>query len=196
MNNSQNARPLPPNMTEDGIPEKTYLRTSRAAQADTDQVTLPPRPVARYDGLLPRMFRGIFAHWYFLGLGALAFIGVFTGIQKLVIPALNNLQDQWHYGDSRIVQLDANVGHGGMSHFLAQWYHRRILVIEIPANNPHAIHTYSLEPLTTNGEGTIKLIVEDENHDGRPDLVIQIDDNPMAIILYNTGTAFTTGSEV
>lgn len=195
MNSSHYARPLQPNMPN-GIPERTHLRASQAVQVDTEPVTEPPRPIARHDGLLPRMLRGIGAHWYQMGFGALVIIGAWVGIQKVVVPTWNNLQDQWHLGDYRIVQMDADVGHGGKSHFLAQWYHGRILIVEMPANNPHALHTYSLEPLATKDEGTIKLIVEDENHDGRPDLVIQIGENPMAIILYNTGAAFTTGSEV
>jgi hypothetical protein len=36
------------------------------------------------------------------------------------------------------------------------------------------------------------LTVADVNHDGRLDLVIQEGDSNMAIILYNTGTGFST----
>jgi hypothetical protein len=191
MTNSRYARPLPPDMLPDGTPQRTVLRTSRAVQVDTKEpITQPPRPVPHNDGLLPRIGRNLLKRWYLLGSGALLLLGLYIGYMRVALPLFTNLSLQWHYGDARIVQLDANVGHGGTSHFLAQWYHGYILLVEISENNPHLIHAYKLEPFTTN-EGAITLTVADVNHDDKPDLLIQIEGEQIALVLYNTGTAFT-----
>src|SRR5262245_60820907 len=36
---------------------------------------------------------------------------------RVVIPWWQSTQDQWQYGTARITQLEANIGHGGVSHF-------------------------------------------------------------------------------
>ena len=149
----------------------------------------------RRPGILRRIIRGILAHWLPLAFGAFLLIGLYTGYQQWLLPAWNNLQAQWYTGDGRITQLDADAGHGGVSHFLAQYYDGNIVVIEIQISNPTHIHTYTIQALNStvkNPSLTLTLTVEDVNHDGKPDLVIQEDNNSMAIVLYNTGTVFST----
>src|SRR5258708_7477173 len=187
--------PQPPDMLANGMPQVNTLRTSRARQvhpspAYEDDRTTEPVVLYRQPGILRRIVRGILAHWLPLAFGALLLIGLYTGYQQWVSPVWNNLQAQWHTGDGRISQLDANVGHGGVSHFLAQYYDDHIVVIEMPLNNPTHITAYSILALTQHVGRTqdVTLSVQDVNHDGRLDLVIQEGDSTTAIVLYNTGT--------
>jgi hypothetical protein len=68
------------------------------------------------------------------------------------------------------------------------------VVIEIPLNNPTHLQTYTILALTQNVGRTqdVTLSVQDVNHDGRLDLVIQEGDSTTAIVLYNTGSSFST----
>lgn len=183
-------RPQPPDM-----PQVNTLRTTRARQVQYEE-DLMTEPVILYqhEGILRRIVRGILAHWLPLAFGALLLIGLYTGYQQWVAPAWNNMQAQWHTGDGRIAQLDANVGHGGISHFLAQYYNGHIVVIEMPLSNPTHVQTYTILALMQNVGHTqdLTLTVQDVNHDGRLDLVIQEGNSSAAIVLYNTGTGFST----
>lgn len=199
--------PQPPNMLPNGLPQIIHLRTSHARQVQYDPHHYPPdymgeratEPVGDppHIGILRRILRGVLAHWLPLAFGVLLLIGLYTGYQQWIAPAWGDLQAQWHTGDGRIVQLDANVGHGGVSHFIAQYYDGRIVVIEMPLNNPAHITTYTLLALTANNgkHQDLTLFVQDENHDGRLDLVIQEGNSGVALVLYNTGSGFTTSEE-
>lgn len=190
--------PERPDMRADGTPDILTPRVSRARYVpiDTeDPITQAPaplpaprrrRPLRRLAGWL---LRGTLAHWLPLGCGVLLMIGGYAGVENWLLPALGNLSDQWHLGDGRIVQLDADVGHGGTSHFLAQWYHGSILVMEMAENNPHVMHAYKLTPFTRE-QGTITLKAFDVNRDDKPDLIVQVAGDPAALVLYNNGTAF------
>lgn len=187
--------PKPPDMLPNGTPHISILRSSRARQVnyqtsyDEDRTT---EPIRKREGLLRRILRGIAARWLPLSFGMLLIFGLYAGYRQWVQPTWQSLQAQWHTGDGRIVQLDANVGHGGMSHFLAQYYQGHIVVIEIQVTNPGHMHTYSVPALTPgSSQQDLTLSVSDVNHDGRPDLVIQEGSNTMAIVLYNTGSGFS-----
>lgn len=191
--------PQPPAMLSNGLPQITHLRTSRARQVhyntgyEQDSVTEPVGDPPSI-GNLRRILHGVQARWLLLAFGACLLIGLYAGYQQWVAPVWNNLQAQWHTGDGRITQLDANVGHGGMSHFLAQYYNSHIVVIEIQISNPTHIMTYTLPALTPNAgkPQDLTLSIQDANHYGRPDLMIQEGNNSVAIVLYNTGSWFTT----
>lgn len=196
MTQTAQKRPAEPDTLADGTPNVTYLRTSRARQVNFnptyDDRTTEPVTHATHHGIIRRILRGVLAHWLPLGFGLLLMIGLYTGYQQWVAPTWANLQAQWHTDDGRIVQMDADVGHGGVSHFLAQYYNGQVVVIEISLNNPTHIHTYSVQAITPGAsKQDLTITVEDVNHDGKPDLVIQEGNNTMALILYNTGTAFT-----
>src|SRR5258708_25767752 len=129
--------PRPPDMMANGMPQVNTLRTSRARWVEyEDDLTREPVILYQHEGILRRIMRGILAHWLPLAFGALLLIGLYTGYQQWVAPAWNNMQAQWHTGDGRIAQLDAKVGHGGVSPFLAQSYQGYIVVIVLPLNNP------------------------------------------------------------
>src|SRR5581483_2621227 len=150
----------------------------------------PPRYISRRNGLLRRIVRHLLGRWFLLGCGGLLVLSLYLAYMKVWVPVWTFTSQHWQYGDAQIVQCDANVGHGGMSHFLAQWYHGSILLVEISEENPHAIHAYKLTPFTKH-EGLLRLIVSDVNRDDKPDLLIQVDGDPVVLVLYNTGTGFT-----
>jgi hypothetical protein len=106
-------------MLSNGMPQVYTLRTSRARQVRYDDLTTEPVYPYTHRGLLQRIIRGILAHWFPLACGVFPLLGLYTGYRQWVAPTWTSLQAQWHTGDGRITQLDANVGHGGVSHFLA-----------------------------------------------------------------------------
>lgn len=193
------APPQQPDMKADGTPNITVLRTSRARQVnyhttlDDPTISLSHAPTHSVrQKLWGRAAKGILRHWAPLGAGFLLVIVLYVGYTQWVLPTWNTLQAQWHTGDGRVIQFDADVGHGGMSHFLAQYYDGHIVIIEFPLSSPTHIHTYTVLALTqSTKQQDLKIMVQDVNHDGRPDMVIQEGDNSMAIILYNTGTGFS-----
>ncbi len=92
------------------------------------------------------------------------------------------VQDDWHYGTPRTFQIDARVGHGDSqtpSHFIAQNEHGHFYVIEVAGGDPSHTQIYVVGP-TLQGDGAdrvpITISFEDVNHDGKPDMVVQIND--------------------
>lgn len=128
----------------------------------------------------------------FLLLGIAIVVSFLIIWNQFIMPAWSWSQDQWHYGDSRITQLDANVGHGGESHFIATFSHGDVVIIEISISKPTENHIYTLTGFY--GETStpvIDLSVQDVNHDGKPDLVVQVEGTTFETVLYNTGSAFS-----
>lgn len=131
------------------------------------------------------------ARFGLLGVGIV--IAVVVVWNQCVMPAWNWSQDQWHYGDARITQLDANVGHGGTSHFIATFSHGNVVVIELMLDHPTTNRIYTLTGFM-GGTSTpvVSLSVQDVNHDGKPDLIVQVEGTAFETVLYNTGSGFTT----
>src|SRR5207244_3322730 len=77
-------------------------------------------------------------------IGMVLIIGLIMFWQQVVMPWWTEIQDQWHYGDTHITQFNADVGHGGVSHFIAEYYNHEIVVIEISQTNPNTLHVYTL----------------------------------------------------
>lgn len=189
-NRRQYPRPVPPDMQEDGSPNVTTLRTSRARQLHCTTEEVHPTPGTLLPPATRRRFRMGKPGWFILA-GMLIVLALWIIMQQFIVPAYSWSQDQWHYGDSRITQMDANVGHGGESHFLAEYYQGSILVVEIPLAHPDHFHVYTLTGLI-GGTGTplITLSVQDINHDGKPDVLVQVEGTSVEHVLFNTGSAF------
>ncbi len=125
-------------------------------------------------------------------LGVLIVLALAILFQRVLLPALGWTQDQWHYGDSRITQIDATVGHGGTSHFLALYTHGDIVILEIPLDHPDLYHVYTLTGfISASGTPVILLTVQDINHDGKPDLLVQVEGSSFEEVLFNTGSSFS-----
>ena len=108
--------------------------------------------------------------------------------QQVVLPFVTATADQWHYGDGRLSQLDADMGHGGTSHLIASYYHGHIVVIEILLSHPQDNRVYVLSgfrDLPT--PPVLTLGVQDLNGDGKPDLVIKIEGTALQAVLFNVG---------
>lgn len=111
---------------------------------------------------------------------------------SIVVPWWQGIQDQWHYGSSRITQMDANVGHGGACHFITEYYKGAIVVIEIPYANTNATHTYIIPGIAADGSAPVILLnTKKDSSTGRLDLVVQVAGTNFATVLYNTGSAFS-----
>jgi hypothetical protein len=133
--------------------------------------------------------------WLML-LGVLIVIALAVVIQQVILPAVNWTQDQWNYGNSRITQLDANVGHGGESHFIALYSKGEIVVMEMSIDHPNHYQVYTLTGMVSvTGTPVILLSVEDLKHDGKLDLIVQVKGSSFQMVLYNAGTGFSTNEE-
>jgi hypothetical protein len=82
-----------------------------------------------------------------------------------------------------------------MSHFMAEYYQGDVLIIEVVNNDPAKWRMYVLhvgpEPLA---HPVITLTLLDEQHNGKPDLIIQIEGQEVTYRLYNDGTNFQTAA--
>lgn len=189
--------PSPPDMLKDGTPSVTTLRTSRARQVNTtaEWDTEPPITRLRHR---PRftswLLRSVARHWFALTVAVLLVVSLVWVLQSWILPTWNGLQDQWHTGDGRITQFDAGVGHGGTSHFLAEFYKGQVFVVEFPGESAKHAHVYGL-PVAESvalAHPVLTLSVRDMNHDGQLDLLIQIEGDDIGHVLYNNGAAFQT----
>jgi len=126
----------------------------------------------------------------------LVILVVFLTAYTLIPPALQKWSDDRMYGYPRTFQTDANVGHGGMEHFIALNNHGTIEVVEIPStpSNTNQPHLYIIVRLTNQGADLVPATVSfpDINGDGKPDMQVTVLDgsNPSVWVLFNNGTTF------
>jgi len=85
-------------------------------------------------------------------------------------------QDTWHYGYPRTFQIDADVRHGGISHFIVVNLHGHILITELQENALQKTKVY-VGPVFS-GPGTdlkpATVHFQDVNGDGYPDMIIAV----------------------
>ncbi len=117
---------------EDGeyYPPQPVPRASRVYAPPTQRQTetVPaPKPPRKRRSILP------------VGIGMFIVVGTLLIFQHVIAPSYVWASDQWHYGDARMTQLDANVGHGGTSHFIAEYYHGSVIILELA---PQQFHSY------------------------------------------------------
>jgi hypothetical protein len=137
-------------------------------------------------GKHPILYIGIF----------LVILVAFLAAYTLIPPALQKWSDDRTYGFPRTFQTDANVGHGGVEHFIALNNHGTIEVLEIPTNpSPMSQpRLYIIVRLSNQGADLVPATVSfpDVNGDGKPDLQVIVlnSANPSVWILFNNGTTF------
>ena len=176
-------------MLPNGHPNITVLRTSRARQGWSDLAERRTEPVYTR----PRRF---LLKWICMALCMiLLLLGLVLFWNQTVVPWwMTSITDQWNYGSHRITQVDANVGHGGESHFLAEYYHNEIVIIEVDQNTTD--HIYTLHGIYgVSGTPVIQLSFEDGTLAGKPNMLVSVEGSSFGTILYNTGTAFSESEE-
>jgi hypothetical protein len=153
-------------------------RSGRAAPS-----TQPPRKRNQ-----PRL------HWL-VYVGAVMFIMILAWVG---LSALTNwwqgVEENLQYGMPRTYQVDAVVGHNDSpsnpSHFIAINLHRHIEIIEFPGGDATKARVY-IGPtlLGPNQDLTpVTLTFKDVNGDGKPDMIVNVQD--AHIVFINDGTEF------
>ena len=137
-----------------------------------------------------------------VGLHPLVYIGISMLIAVVFIagyiyipPAWQRHVDDVTYGYPRTFQTDANVGHGGVSHFIVLNLHGTIEVIEDPPNpTRNKPQLYLITQFGNSGADLLPATVSftDLNADGKPDMQVTVynGSNPTIYILFNDGTTF------
>jgi hypothetical protein len=154
------------------------------------------RSYTRETGRLPARSRYRFPRFHPLFWVGIALALVITA--WMTYPSLatwfNTTQDDWHYGRPRTFQTDAFVGHGTTknpnSHFIAQNLGGRVLVIELPADDPSSARIY-IGPTLVGPDrdlAPVTLTFEDVNADGQPDLIIHVGDQKAVLLNQKDGT--------
>ncbi len=121
-----------------------------------------------------------------VGVGTCIFVGLLLLWNMVVVPWYQNVQLQWHYGDNRVSLMGADVGHGGVSRFIAFDGEQEIVVIEV-INKSYSVYTI---PATLAPNKLVTLSVADANNDGKLDLVVHVEAEKGAFVLFNTGSGF------
>jgi hypothetical protein len=130
-------------------------------------------------------------HW--LGYAGLALIVMLLG--WIVLSVFTNwwtvAQDDLHYGRPRTFQMDAVVGHNDSaafpSHFIALNLNRHIQVIEFPGGDSTKAKVYVGPILVGPGQdlSAVTLTLKDVNGDGKPDLILNVQDSHFVFINDN-----------
>jgi hypothetical protein len=138
-----------------------------------------------------RIGRRVRFHWLvFAGVAAIVMI-----IGWIAFSALANwwqvTQDDWHYGRPRTFQTDAVVGHNDSaanpSHFIALNLNRHIQIIEIPGGDATKAKIYAGPMLIGQGQDLtpVTLTFKDVNGDGKPDMIVNVQDSHFVYINEN-----------
>jgi hypothetical protein len=123
-------------------------------------------------------------------------------VMALLVVGLTSFGSWWRvhtddvqYGRPRTFQLNAVVGHGGDSasnptHFIFMNLNRHILIIELPAGDAANARIYQGPVLYGDGQDLTPVTAEirDVNGDGKPDIILHIQDQQ--IVFINDGTQF------
>lgn len=103
-------------------------------------------------------------------------------------------QDDVTYGRPRTFQMDAVVGHNDSAsnptHFIFMNLNRHVLIIEMPGDDASHARVYLGPVLYGDGQDLTPVTgeIKDVNGDGKPDLIVHIQDQ--RIVFINDGTQF------
>jgi hypothetical protein len=172
----------------------------RAHRPRTDALQSPASDVQEdvYTDDLPKRRGSLATYWKHLVAGMSIMLGFYLLMTQLVLPFIIGTQQHWSYGYARVSVYDLNVGHGGVSHFVAQYYKNQIVVIEMPVDSPGQSKIYAVSE-TVAGDTSQHVVtlttayVSRHAVQGKPDLVVSVSGFAVPVVLYNTGDSFRTG---
>jgi hypothetical protein len=124
--------------------------------------------------------------------GLIAMIFLWVGISQVVTWGTNEL-NTLKYGDPRTFQIDAVVGNGDSaqhpSHFLAINLHGAITILEFPAGDSGRARVLATTSVLGQNadQAVVTLTFIDVNHNGRPDMLIDID-GVESVLINDQGT--------
>ena len=129
-------------------------------------------------------------HWLIYVGGAMFIMVAGWSVLTTVLNWWQITQDDWHYGRPRTFQVDARVGHDDAqtpSHFIAENLNSHIVVIELPGGNPAKARIFIGPTLIGQNMDLIPVTLQfkDVNGDGKPDMIICIQDNRVVFINDN-----------
>jgi hypothetical protein len=143
--------------------------------------------------------RGLLSiYWKHIVAGMCITLGFYLLMTRLVLPFIVQTQQQWNYGYSRVSDFDFNVGHGGTSHFITQYYRNQIVIIEMPVDHPERSKIYAVYE-SVQGDINQHVVtlttayVSRNAVQGKPDVIVSVSGFAVPIVLYNTGDSFRTG---
>ena len=175
----------------------------RAHRPKTDALQPPPGDVQEdvYTEDVPKRQSLLAAHWHHLLAGAALFLGFYLLLSQIVLPFVVDTTAHWDYGAARISHYDLDVGHGGVSHFITEYYRNQAIVIEMPLRDPDHSRIYALaESLAgSDSQRVVTLTPAYVSHSdvrGKPDLLVSVSGSAIPLVLYNTGSSFKTEASV
>lgn len=127
-------------------------------------------------------------HWLVYGGGAMLIMVMGWVILNAVSNWWQTTQDDWRYGRPRTFQIDQVVGHddgaSNPSHFIALNLNRRVEIIEFPGGDPTHARIFLGPTLMGDGEDltAVTLTFKDVNRDGKPDMIVHIQDQTIVFI--------------
>ena len=178
-------------------PTQTRVRVRHTTQVPpraTAHIESKRRAPERQEQSQPRpaLTRRQFLSWKLLGVGTVAatIAGVIT--VDMVGAWWQGVQDDAHYGRPRTFQCDAVVGHADSvarpSHFIVLNLNRQVQVLEFPGGDSSKVKIYMVVMLPEGQElAPVTLAFRDVNQDGKPDMLVTID-NIRFVFINENGT--------
>ncbi|MGH2506221.1 MAG: hypothetical protein ACRDHZ_02175 [Ktedonobacteraceae bacterium] len=174
---------------DDCISEPAAVVPRRRANSPAPAV--PGTPLVKMRPTAQRSHKRL--SWLTLLLGMLLMLGLFLGLRAFT-SWWQVRQDDATYGRPRTYQVDAVVGHqdgaNHPSHFIFLNLDRHVVIIEFPGGDATHALVYTGPTLFGDGSDLLPITGEfkDVNGDGRPDMLVHIQDQTLVFI--NDGTKF------
>lgn len=156
---------------------RTIVRVTRHQGPPVQRASLM-QPQTEEPYQLPRAQRKRFQKpWpFYVGLCLLVML-VGWILLSMALHGIQVLSDNLTYGTPRTFQCDADVGHGGVSHFTLENLHGHIVITEVQVDNPAKAKIY-LGPVLTGTDADLApatITFTDVNGDGIPDMVLTVE---------------------
>lgn len=180
-------------------------RSSVPARRTATQVDIPivqngRRSGGYTDDVLPRRTSELLTdpgkasprfHWLvFVGIAMIVMLAGWM-LLSMVMSWWQVTQDDIHYGRPRTYQTDQAVGHNDSSsnpsHFIALNLNRHIEIIEFPGGDATKARIYIGPVLIGQGQdlSVVTLTFKDVNGDGKPDMIVNVQDSRFVFINEN-----------